>query len=322
MKPATSSLINALTFVSLAQREKGAPYQTHAQIRNKQIIACDGVLTAGHAVEEDLQACPHTFSLLNALKTCKGVLSVTQPDNHNLMVKAGRFKAFIACMPDAVLPDIVPDPVCGQIDDRIRTGLALLSPFILENSQRVITASALIGKNTIQATTGTLILEYWHGIDMPPNLIVPKVFINALCKIQKSIVSFGFSQTSFTVYFDDGAWLKTQLYKDKWPDFGRILDVPNVPINLPENFFEGLNSIANFIDDNRLRIRPNGLQTHTAANLGATYDIEGLNANLCLNFKTMQMLEDIIKSIDMVGVNGITYFYGENIRGAISQIKE
>src|SRR5690349_12164751 len=122
-KKEISSLLRALDFVAVAQKDKGAPYQTHVALTRNTAIAFDGVLAAGHIIEEDLTASPHTLTLVNALNKAEGVLSVTQLDSGRLSVKAGKFKALVPCLPDATLPGIGPDPRVGVIDNRIRTGL-------------------------------------------------------------------------------------------------------------------------------------------------------------------------------------------------------
>lgn len=317
-----STLVQALNFVALAQRDKGAPYQTHVNLSKNFATAYDGVLAAGHRIDEELSACPHTATLLAALARCDGALSVTQLDSGRLAVRSGKFRAFVPCSEPSVVSLTAPDPVCGVIDDRIRDGLSLLSPLIAENSQRVATAAALIGSGSIKATNGRCIMEYWHGIDMPPGLLVPKLFINALEKIKKKLVGFGFSQGSLTVYFDDQSWLKTQLYNDIYPDFDRILNREHKPVDLPEGFHEALDNVFDFIEDNRLRLRDGVMRSSDADNCGASYELPGLVANVILNAKDVKLVGKVIKRIDFNGTNGVTYFYGDNVRGALTQIKE
>lgn len=316
------SLVRALDFIAFAQKDKGAPYQTHVALGGKMAVAHDGVLSAGHSIDEDLVACPHTVTLLAALKKCAGVLSVAQLDSGKLSVKSGKFKAFVPCLPNATLPGIGPDPKVGVIDNRIRDGLAVLSPLVVENSQRVITASVLLRSRSMVATNGNVLLEYWHGIDLPPGLIIPKVFINALLKITKPLVAFGFSQSTFTVYFDDDSWLKTQLYNDKWPDCDAILNKPNNPVELPKGLFDAINIVAGFVEDNRIRLCEGRVNTHAHEGVGASYEVAGLQANVSFNVKHILLLEGRIKTIDFVGEKGISYFYGDNLRGAITQIKD
>ncbi len=321
-KKEPSKLLQALDFIAVAQKDKGAPYQTHVVLKNNMAVAFDGVLAAGVAIDESLAAVPHTMTLIAALKKCEGALAVAQLDSGRLSVKSGKFRALVPCMPSAALPDINPDPQVGVMDNRIRMCLEAVSPIIVENSQRVVMASALIRSGSVLATNGHVLIEVWHGIDMPPGLIVPKLFINALSKITKNIVGFGFSQTSFTVYFEDASWLRTQLYKDKWPDCDAILAKPHNATPLPATFFTALNTIMDFTgDDNRIYIGNGRMQTHADDTVGAAYEVDGLVAHVILNSKNLKLLESLATRMDLNGTDGISFFYGENVRGAVTQIR-
>ena len=56
------SIVKALDFIALAQKDKGAPYQTTVRLGQNQAVATDGVLSAGHSIDEDIVACPHTLT--------------------------------------------------------------------------------------------------------------------------------------------------------------------------------------------------------------------------------------------------------------------
>lgn len=315
-------LLQALDFVALAQRDKGAPYQTHVALINNTAVATDGVLSAGVIIDESIEAVPHTAMLVAALKKCEGVLQVTQLDSGRLSVKAGKFRALIPCVPGAEIPGIAPDPYAGTLNNRIREGFEILSPFVVENSQRVVMASVLLRANSMVATNGHVLLEYWHGIDLPPGMIIPKLFINAVLRVKKNIAGFGFSPTSFTIYFEDNSWLKTQLYKEKYPDTDRIMSRPNSPVALPENFFTAVTAVASFSADNRVRIRPGKVMSHATETEGASYECDGVTATVTLNAKHLLLLSGLIKNMDIAGTEGASYFYGENLRGAVSHFRE
>lgn len=315
-------LLQALDFIALAQRDKGAPYQTHVGLVNGTAVATDGVLSAGVLIEESINAVPHTHTLVAALKKCDGPLQIAQLDSGRLSVKAGKFRALVPCLPGSQLPGVEPDPYAGVLDNRIRVGLEILSPFVVENSQRVVMASVLLRAYSMVATNGHVLLEYAHGIDLPPGLIVPKLFINALTRVKKNIVGFGFSNVSFTVFFEDNSWLKTQLYKEKWPDTDAIMQRPHSPVALPENFFEALHAVVGFSADNRVRFRPGKIQSHADADTGAQYEVEGITAKVTLNAKHLALLDGLAVSMDIAGNSGASYFHGENLRGAVSQFKE
>jgi len=322
MTKAESSLTKALEFVALAQKDKGAPYQTHVVLDSHMAVGYDGILAAGHPIDEELQACPHTFTLLAALKRCEGVLSVTQLPTARLSVRAGKFRAFVRCADVGLIPRIAPDPQVGVLSNVLKDGLRAITPIIVENSPRVVMAAALLQANTVSATNNQIILEYWHGFDLPPNLIIPKLFINALLKIDYDIVGFGFSSTTFTLHFSNGSWLKTQLYVDKWPDVARVFNDPCAPIALPEGFFHALNQVMPFVEDNRVRLRDGQICTHADAQLGGQHDVPGLIATATYNAKHLALLEPLIQTVDFTNKNGVTYFFGDRLRGAMTVSRE
>lgn len=318
-----SSLVQALNFVALAQKPTGAPYQTHVCLRNNMAVAFDGVLAAGHKIEEDIDACPQTLQLVAALKKCGQTLAVTQLDNGKLSVRSGKFRAYIPCSVDAVMTNVVPDPAIGVLTNEVKKALLAVSPLIVENSQHVLTASANLKSMTVMSTNRHVFIEYWHGVDLPPGLILPKLFINALEKIDKNLVSFGYTpDTSFTVYFEDGSWLRTQLYNEKWPSCEHIMDRPHPCLmSLPAGFYEALDAIIPFAADSHVRLRDGALHTHEGEREGAIYEVEGLRANVTLNSKYLKLIEGAVKTIDFVGHDGISIFYGDNVRGAIAHIR-
>lgn len=318
-----SKLLQALEFVALAQRETGAPYQTHCQMGQGFIVAFDGVVAIGHLIDEHLDLCPHTATMVEALSRCDGAFSLTQTSNGDLSVKSGRFRATVRCANDAVIKGIYPDNPCGYFTVEVINGLKLLSPFVPENAHRVVMASIFLRSGSMLATDGQFILEYQHGLEFPPTgFLIPKPFISALLKIKKETVSFGYSDTSLTVYFADNSWIRTQLYKEQWPDCDGVLNRPNTPTQLPDGFFEAVRNVSAFTVDNRIRFRNNVVMSHDSANEGACNELDGVIANVTLTKKHISLLDGMINAIDMNGTNAVTYFYGERLRGALAQMKE
>ncbi len=315
----TASLVNALRFVSLAQRDIGTPNQVHVMLRNNWAVAFDGVLAAGHRIDEDLNACPHTLRMIDALMKCGETLAITHLDTGRLSVRSGAFKALIPCADPLTLPVAFPDPPVGQIDERLLKGFAAVGDLATEGSQHVITSSVLLGPGTVTATNRHLILQYWHGIDLPPGLVLPKAAVTALLKANKPVVKFGFSPSTMTFYFEDESWLRTQLYSEAWPDISHILDVRSNAWPVPEDLFKALAAVSSFSEDGNVFFMSGSMRSHDTDAKGASYELRGIPNNIALNAKLLKMLEPYINAIDLQGVNHVTYFFGENIRGALSQ---
>jgi hypothetical protein len=320
-KKETPQILKAVEFVSVAQRDKGTPYQVHLTIKDKYAVAYDGVLFAGHPVDFELSACPHTFTLLQALKRCNGAMAMTQTAQDRLVIKAGKFKAAVPCLDIDDIPPMRPDPQVGVVTPELLTAFAVVAPLISETSQRVVTASALLKSGSITGTNGTLIVEYWHGIDMPPDLVLPKLFLSAAIKAKKEVVGFGFSATTFTLHYADGSWLKTQLYIDKWPDCSALFARPYTLSPIPNGLYTGVDAIAAFATDNVVHFTDGAVRTHIVGETGASYNVPKLQADFKVNAKNIGFMSAMnVDQLDFVGCKNASYFTGKSLRGLLMHI--
>lgn len=317
--PRSSAFLDALRFVSVASHNEGAPYQMFTTLTDKWAIAFDGVIAAGHPIEEDIHAAPHNLKLVAALARCGNTLAVTQLDAGRLSIRSDKFRALIPCIDPTLLAPALPDPPCAVIDDRLRAGLEAVGILVSETSQHVVTASVLLQSGSVVATDRQVMFQHWHGIDLPPGLALPKQLITALSKNAGKLTQFGYSSTSATFYFENNAWIRTQLFPDPWPDVLGMLDTHSNAWPIPPDFFTALDAVAPFSDDGNVYLFQNSLRSHAAEGVGATYDVDGLPAGPIFNAKRLAIIRQYAKKIDFTGVQHISHFFGDNIRGAIVQ---
>lgn len=319
---AASGLIAALKFVSAAQKKGGHVYQQHVVIQNQTISAYDGLLTIGRKIEEDFAACPQSDLLAAALGKCGETLSIAQGDNGRLTIQSGKFKANVPCVDFASMPTQYPDPNIAVIDNRIKEGFAAVMGLATEGAQHVMTASLLLQANSVLATNRIVILEFWHGIDLPPGLVIPKAAAQVIAKSERDLVGFGFSPSSVTFWFDDESFIKTQLFSEQWPNTDGILNKSVNPWPLPEGFFDAVKAVASFTDTGNVYFRPGEMRSHPDGYDGASYEIEGLPDGQAYNGKLLLMVEPYMQTADFTSYNGQAFFFGDNIRGAIAGIKQ
>lgn len=326
-KAPVSSLEAALEFIKLAQVDKleDIASRSHCRLANGYAVAYNGVLAIGHPIEEDLSLCPQTFRLLDALRKCRGSLSVTQLDNQRLSIRSGAFRAVVPCINPAILPHIVPDPQAGVISDVIREGFALLNPIVSGTGETVLEASLLLQNNSMVASDRLVMVEYWHGISLPGGLAIPKEAINAVCKLKGKLVGIGVTERTVTFIYESGAWLRTQLYSEKWPDVARILNAgtAHTAMDTPPALFEAIEAVASFsydlVSNGAVYTLDGKIGSHRDENIGATYEIEGITPGLVFGAKNMLKIRHFADKIDLVGTNNVAYFYGGNVRGAITK---
>lgn len=325
-----ASLIAALKFINIAQKDIGAPNETHCVFFQHWAYASNGVLSAGHKIVEDLQTCPHTGRLLMALGKCGETLSMSLTDSPgaggNLTVSSGKFRAVVPCIPFADIPHIYPDAMIAPIDERITKALAVVGEFATEGAQKILEASILLQANSAFATDRRTIIEYWHGVDLPPGMVVPKVAVAAILKTGKKPKGFGYSwdenskPRSATFYFEDDSWIKTQLYQEAWPDCTVPLSSrqPN-PWPLPKGFSDAIKAIDEFSEGRIAYSTGSALCSGPDEATGARYEVEGIPKNRGYNIDRFLKVLPLMETIDFgPEAKSMILFFGPNVRGAVA----
>ena len=315
-----SKLSEALQFLSLLTKKTGAPNETHIKLVNKWAVAFNGIIAAGQPINEDLSACPHAQTLPEALTKCGLQFTIEQPAEHKLVLKSGKFKANIPCINTELLYVGNIDNSNYDLNERFMEGLGAINIMPNENGQQVHLVSLLMNGQSIIATNGTMILEYWHGLDLPSGLAIPKDFATALVKSKKKSVGLGCSKSTITVHFDDRSWLRTQLYADVWPDVRPILNRPCEPEPMPADFFQGLVSIVPFSTDGLVHFGNGLILSHASEDAGASYAVPGLQAGPIFPADQLKLCQPYMQKVDWqakADFGTMAMFFGEKIRGAI-----
>lgn len=309
-------LIKALQFVGLAQKNQGTNYQTHCLINRHWCVAFDGTLTIGTKVEEDVTACPKTADLLAALQKCGQTIAISQLNEFVLSVRSDKFKASINCVKFEDMPLSYPDPPVAVVTDELKAGFETCAWLAQEGADKAWQAALLLGPGSVAASNGAVLVEYWHGLDLPPGLLIPKAAAVAISKIQKPLVRFGFSDASATFYFEDESFLKTQLFKDNCPLYSKVYEQRVGDLwPLPADFFAGVAAVAGFSDSKFIFLRGDKLQSHEAEEHGATYDMKGIPQHMSFNHEYLKALAPHFKNV--VFTDRAAFFHSDKVRGAV-----
>ena len=315
------SLIEALKFLSLAQSKAGTDNQTHCQIENHWGIVNNGIISMGVPVEEDLDVCPHTYMFLASLQECKGSVQMTQTARTSLEVKSDNFQAKIDCV-EAIsdyeltcmnIVDLTIAPITDAVIDAFRCVGRLAS----KTSENYVFSSVLLQSGSAVATDGSAILEYWHGVNLPPNLLIPKEAVEIIIKSKKSLKSFGFSESSMTFYFEDNSWIKTELITEPYIAYQQLLNVPSNAVELPPEFFAGVKSLSPITQDKIINFDENGFFT----NNNARFELPGLPKDIAFSIDYLLDLQEFIVSADFNVQEQCCLFFGNNVRGILKAIE-
>lgn len=290
-------------------------------MKDNWITAHNQVIGMGEKIKEDFIACPNAMILKEALSKCGETLSIAQLE-YKLSITSNKFRALVPCMSPENLPRVLPDTPSAVLNNNLRASISALAPLYQDDENALELASILIEGGSAIATDRKVILQHWHGIDLP-SMALPKAVINPVMKNSKNLKSFGYSNSSCTLYYEDDSWLKCQFYIDKWPDVGQILDKQTNQQPLPPDFFIGLKAIEKFSENGDVYFDTGLMRSHPEDGKGATYEVVGLPKGPVFKIKQLKMLEPFIKSVDFfVPHRGhlMTIFHGENCRGAIAGI--
>jgi hypothetical protein len=320
--PATGKipLAAALKFAAGIYKEGGDDFAKFVQVHDGWLTATDGIKSVGHAIEEDLSACPQGAQLAAAMARVGASHSITQTPS-GLSIRSGGFRAVVPCLPADVFPEVTPDACIAVIDDRVKDALKVVGAFVQDSAPRVVTCSVLLQAGSCVATDSVILVEAWHGVDLPPGLLLPKSSVSALLRINRPLVGFGYSESSVTFWFSPHAWFKTKLYGEQYLNYRLILEKPARFDALPPKFFEAIEALMPFANRDTLKLCEGRITTETDGNLGqgANYEISGLAEGPAFNAKRMGMLTGLVTQADLT--QDIMYFSGAGVRAALVTVR-
>lgn len=315
----TNPFVDALKFLSIVTKEVGPPNETHVYLRNGFATASNGTLAAGIKITDDLFAAPNNKLMIEALSKCGQNLSITQLDNNRLSIKSDKFKAIVPCIDPNTLQFSIPDGPVGNIDNSFKAAIEAISSVPFGATERVVDHSILMNGQSVIATNGYILIEAWHGIDLPSGIALPKDIIKSLSS--KNLKQFGFSSNSFTFWFDDESWIKTQIMAKEWPNVTAIIEGPSNPFPLPVEFWQAVSAVAPFSESGSLYFNKERLCSHNTEGVGASFEVAGLPAGPVYSAKQLQLIKPLAETIDFIAPLESGYclrFFGSKVRGIIT----
>lgn len=315
-------LIAAMKFLSPAQSKTGTVGETFCNICNKWAAASNGVLTIATPIEEDVEACPQWALFLDALNRVSGDMTLTAISSGMLAVTSGDFRGVVPCAPPDQVFISPPDEAAAVIDDRIKQAFEAVLKVPNEQSQQAVKAGILLQANSVVATNGAIIFEYWHGIDLPPNLLIPKAAAQAVVKSGKTLARLGFSQTSVTFWFEDYSFIKTQMFDAQYPEYEGVISCDYSAMwPVPEKFFEAVAAVSQFSENGNVYFKDGQIVSNLSDETPSFYRLDTLPDGEGFNGKYIAMIEGraerILFGLSRNNVSAL-FFVGNNLRGCIA----
>lgn len=325
------AILDALRFIKVAQNENGkASYQKHCRfVRSASeqsfVVGFDGILAAGYPVIEEMAACPHTFRLINALERVRGAYSLTLLDNQRLSIMSGAYRAVVPCVAHNEFEYIMPDANLYKLDNAWKQAAVRAGLYCTEGATTVMASSVVTFGASMVGTNGMAIVESYHGHQMPPDLIIPMAFVHAVSKTALDLVGFGYSQQSLTFYFENGAWIRTQLYQEQFPNFQRYLSELDMRgcTDLPAGFFDAVAAVVPFSPVSHVVIDRDQVRSHTDNTEGAQHQCDGLPYEMLrFNGDYLLKLKGFATKADFTTYPNFMVAMGEQTRTIITKISQ
>lgn len=184
--------------------------------------------------------------------------------------------------PSSGNPFTIKDPD-GWVD-----ALRTLRPFVAQDGSKPWACGVLIRGKYMYATNNVLLVRLtWPGLDGAglPGVNLPMDAIDEVLRLNKAGHTPKHARvddTSLTVVFDTGVWLRTTLLENKWPDADAMLEAePNGDPyrgDLLAELRDGVEAVVPFSADERapvVVIGPEGMRTKEG-DVQATVDLTGL----------------------------------------------
>ncbi|AIM40619.1 DNA polymerase beta subunit [Vibrio phage VpKK5] len=318
-----ADLLKTLKFVQGAVARKDfVAALTHFRIKDNQIIGYNGKMALGGPIDIELNVTPKATPLVKAIATCKDTVAMHMTKAGRLAIKSGKFKAYIDCT-EEVFPEIEPEGVEYEMPPGFLESVKQLAPYMAEDASRPWAAGMLFRGTSIFATNNIVIVEKWVGEPFPVEVNVPRYAIKELLRIKEDPIKIQMTESSITFHFEGGRWLRSQISTLDWPDIGRVLDIPSQAKTIDHEFFDLVEQLIPFTDDqDRVYFKGDVMTTHLEDELGSSFDHAGLPTEGVFKAKQLASLNGLATHIDFNNYPAPCPFFGDKLRGAIIGMRD
>jgi len=303
----SATLIDALRFVGM----NGAEY---CSISNNLVTSVTDNICMGHPIEENLEAQANIKSLTQSLCKVNEQATITQLDIDKLHVSSDGLQVYVNC--EQQIKHVKQDEATSVLNMEFINALNHLKLVVSNNGEHIAMKSLLFYAQSIYSTNRYMMVEYWHGLDLP-FVVIDKKLCDLILKCKKETVNFGCSTNSVSIYFKDDSWIMGKNYQDEWPNPFAILDGERNYQDISIEFQKALRLVPGFNGAKLAYVVSGRLQSEPEEKAGASYPISGLADGGIYGTKDLVFLLKFGKKIDCTNPKMI-YFIGDRIRGAIS----
>lgn len=314
-------MLDVLKFVKGAVGKKDyVPALTHFQIADGRITGFNGKISLSAPIALDLECCPKAIPFVKAIEACTDTAQLHLTPSGKLSVRSGRFRAHVDTVEVDVFPEVAPEGDEVVIDGQLLPALRKILDVIGEDASRPWATGILLDGDSAFATNNVLLAEHWLGYHFPYRVVLPKSTVKEMIRIGEEPIGMQLTAMSVSFHYEGERWLRSNLISEQWPDVRGLLDgntgSPKEAPEIGESFWEGLETIAPFLDDT-FRVYLSGDSVRTSMEEGAHVEQCGEGLSGIYNHKMLSILRGLADRINFGAYPERVAWYGENVRGLI-----
>lgn len=320
-------MLDSLRFVASAVAKKDyVPELTHYRIKDGRVMGFNGVIGLCSDINVDLDVLPNAQTFLHAIRACKETIALNVTPAGKLAVKSGNFRSFVNCLPDDAPQYFVePDGEEIEVGEGFLQGVKAMAPFVGIDASRPWAQGIRLSGGSMFATNNVLLAEYWHGTQLPFDIVIPSAAVDELLRINSEPTRVQMTDRSITFWFSETKWLRSALVEgSQWPHemAQRILDgVKNADLKpFDDGFFEAVATLKPFLSETRsIFLSTTGVSTSREDGDGTRIDMNlpQFEAMQRYSFDSLMLLGEIATAIDWGSYPRPCIFTAEGLRGAI-----
>lgn len=318
-------MLDALRFVAAAVAKKDyVPELTHFKIHDGRVTGFNGVLALSSDIDVDLDIRPHASKLLAAIRACQGTISLNMTPQGKLAVKSGAFKSFVDCLSDEAAEAMYPEGKIIDLGDKFLAGIKALAPAMGVDASRPWSMGIKLQRQSMFATNNVMLVEYWHGEDIPLDIVIPAVAVEELLRIGDAPTKIQVTENSISFWFSPTRWMKSVLLQGgMWPidKMEAVLSSPDgSQIEFVPGFFEAVETLKPFLGESgALYVTPTAISTsqHDGEGTSVELAIPGVVGMQAYHYKQLSLLGSVARTIDWTAYPRPCMFRGELLRGAV-----
>lgn len=319
-------MLDPLRFVATAVAKKDyVPELTHYRIKSGRVTGYNGMFALSSPIDIDLDVRPKAQPLLAAVAACEDVITLYTTATGRLAIKSGKFRAYIECLPDEPAHTVLPEGEEVELGPLFMEGIHQVAPIMGIDASRPWAMGIKLQNQSMFATNNVIMVEYWHGVQIPIDVVIPAQAVNELLRINEDPIKVQVTENSISFWFADNRWLRTQLIDPEgWP-LNKIEALFGYrgehffPVD--EGFEKALTTLKPFIDEyGSIFMTADNLSTSIEENDGASVDIPipNVTQKQSYNYKNVVLLCEVADRIDWSSYPAPCPFYkGDRLRGII-----